>query len=166
MSEFDDLPDNAVDFFRAHIQLYLTDPARAHLWDSTPVGGPGVVETLLITTNGRRSGKLRHAPLLYVKNGSTFLVIASRGGTEVNPSWYFNLLEQISIVKSELVRRHTRARARVLDGDERDQPGKITRMRPVYSKYQARTTRMIPVVELTTYGEPIEPKDGLGAGTV
>jgi len=160
MSEFDDLPDNAVDFFRAHIKLYLTDPARAHLWDSTPVGGPGLVETLLITTTGRRSGKPRHAPLLYIESGSSFLVMASRGGTEVNPSWYFNLLNNPDCEIRIGIRR-TKARARILDGGERDQAwNRITRLRPVYSKYQARTTRTIPVVELTPYGAPIEHKDG------
>lgn len=155
MSQFEDLPDNAVDFFRAHVKLYLTDPARAHLWDATPVGGPGVVETLLLTTIGRKTGKTRHAPVLYVADGDSYLIMASRGGTEINPAWFANLASDPEC-EIRVGIFHTRAIAHVLDGDERERAwDKVTAIRPVYLKYQSRTTRRIPVIRLTPHGQPL-----------
>ena len=37
-----------------HIKLYDTDPEKAHMWDSTPLGGPGLLPTLLLTSKGRK----------------------------------------------------------------------------------------------------------------
>ena len=31
-----------------HIELYRTDPEKARLWDSSPLGGPGILPTLLL----------------------------------------------------------------------------------------------------------------------
>jgi deazaflavin-dependent oxidoreductase (nitroreductase family) len=148
MSEFDDLPENAVDVFRSHIRLYLTNPEKAHIWDSTAVGGPGVVETLLLTTIGRRTGKQRHAPLLYVAHENGYLVMGSRGGTEVDPWWYLNLRDEPEC-EIRVGSLYTKARARVLEGEERAHAWKkITALRPVYLKYAGRTTRTIPVIFL------------------
>ena len=155
MIEFEDLPDNVADFFRAHVKLYLTDPARAHLWDATPIGWPGQLPTLLLTTRGRKTGKQRHAPVVYTENSGIYLVAGSRGGTSVDPAWYGNLLDDpdCEIRVSTL---HVRARARILEGEERDRAWKtITDAQPLFLKYQARTTRKIPVMELRPVGERI-----------
>src|SRR6516225_5077279 len=48
-----------------HVELYLSDPERAHLWDSTIAGGPGPLPTLLLIARGAKSRKLRPLPLLY-----------------------------------------------------------------------------------------------------
>jgi len=80
MPQFEDLPTNIVDIIKAHVQLYLEDSEQAHMWDSTPVGIPGPVTTLLLTTTGRKTGKPRHVPLLYVDNGGSNLIIGSKGG--------------------------------------------------------------------------------------
>jgi hypothetical protein len=44
---------------------YLSDPEKAHLWDSTIGGGPGPLPTLLLIARGAKSGKLRPLPLPY-----------------------------------------------------------------------------------------------------
>ena len=50
------VPDYLPEFLRDHIRRYLvTDGADGHLWDSTVVGGPGPVPTLLLTTRGRKT---------------------------------------------------------------------------------------------------------------
>jgi hypothetical protein len=65
------------DWIAEHVRLYLEDPEKAHMWDFTPVGGPGLLPTLLLTTTGRKSGKLRHLPLIYehTKAGYDFVGI-------------------------------------------------------------------------------------------
>ena len=48
MANFSEIP-----WIAEHIELYRTDPEKAHMWDSTPLGGPGLLPTLLLTKTGR-----------------------------------------------------------------------------------------------------------------
>jgi proline iminopeptidase len=87
-------------------------------------------------------------PLLYVDNDGTYIVIGSKGGNVEDPIWYMNLQESpdCEIRVSTL---HTKARARTLEGDEREAAWKkVTDRHAVYKKYQLRTERQIPVVLL------------------
>ncbi|AOS63882.1 deazaflavin-dependent oxidoreductase, nitroreductase family [Actinoalloteichus hymeniacidonis] len=47
--------------------------------------------TLLLTTQGRRSGKSRTSALVYGTDGADYLVVASNWGTERLPGWLHNL---------------------------------------------------------------------------
>jgi len=148
---FEDIPKDINAIIKAHIKQYMTDPEAAHLWDARPVGLPGVVTTLLLTTIGRKSGEARHVPLLYVDDGDGFLIMGSKGGNVDHPVWYLNLQAnpECEIRVSSL---HTRARARVLGGQERATAwARVADRHPTYAKYQDRTDREIPVVRL----EPI-----------
>src|SRR5262245_57169326 len=46
---------------------------------------------LLLHHTGARSGTERINPVAYTKDGSRYVVIASKGGAPTNPSWYHNL---------------------------------------------------------------------------
>ena len=152
MNDFSDIPDDINAHISAHIKQYLQDPERAHLWDSSVLGVPGPVTTLLLTTRGRRSGKIRHAPLLYVDNDGSYLIVGSKGGLPTHPLWYLNL-EADPVCEIRVGRLHTRARARTLTGEERERLWqKVTARHPVFEKYQARAPRRIPLILL----EPIE----------
>ncbi len=66
------MPDfSQIPWIAEHIKLYETDPEKARLWDSGPLGGPGVLPTLLLTTTGRKSGDLRSLPLIYGEVGGS-----------------------------------------------------------------------------------------------
>ena len=52
-------------------------------------GGTGGLA--LLTTTGAKSGKQRHTPLGYARDGEAIVIIASNAAHERNPSWYFNL---------------------------------------------------------------------------
>ena len=86
MANFSEIP-----WIAEHIRLYRTDPEKAQLWDSRPVGGPGVLPTLLLTTRGRKSGEPRALPLIYGSAGTSYVVIASKGGMPEHPLWFRNL---------------------------------------------------------------------------
>src|SRR5437868_5418594 len=74
---------------------------------------------LLLTTTGRKSGKARTMPLLYVEDGDRFAVIASAGGQQEQPAWYLNLRENPE-VEVEVGRERRKLRARVAEGEERE----------------------------------------------
>lgn len=104
---------------------------------------------LLLTTVGRKSGQPRTAPLLYLKQGSDYVVVASKGGMSHHPLWYRNL-EANPDVEIQIGRQKIEARARRASGDEkRALWPKLVAMYPDYDLYQARTERDIPVVILS-----------------
>ncbi len=151
MPRFSDVPAHIDRLIADHVKLYLEHPERAHLWDSSPVGVPGPVATLLLTTKGRKTGKERHAPLLYLEREGAYVVIGSKGGNPDDPIWYLNLQSDAEC-DIRVGAYHTRARARTLESEEREAVWKeVVRKHPVYVKYQKRTGRQIPVILL----EPI-----------
>ena len=56
--------------------------------------GPPVVPLLQITTVGRRSGKPRSTPLVYLQHGDDLVVVGSNWGQARHPDWSTNLLAQ------------------------------------------------------------------------
>ena len=72
------VPDSLPKWMADHMESYIaTDGADGHMWDSAPVGGPGPIPTLLLTTIGRRSGKALALPLIYGEANGAYVVIAS-----------------------------------------------------------------------------------------
>lgn len=144
MANFAEIP-----WIAEHIELYQTDPEKARLWDSTPLGGPGVLPTLLLTTTGRKSGKPRPLPLIYGEAGNAYVVIASKGGLPTHPTWFRNL-EANPRCELMVGAKKVSARARVAEGEERERLWKqMVAIYPPYAEYQTRAKpRVIPVVVL------------------
>lgn len=132
-----------------HRARYLVDGEAAHIWDSTEVGGPGPVPTLLLTTVGRRSGNVSTMPLIYGRVADDYVVIASKGGADRHPGWYHNLRAQATVTV-QVANRVFDAEAFVLTGEQRTAAwDEMRTIYPPYDDYQARTAREIPVVALT-----------------
>jgi deazaflavin-dependent oxidoreductase (nitroreductase family) len=144
MANFSEVP-----WIAAHIELYRTDPEKAHMWDSSPLGGPGLLPTLLLTTTGRKSGEKRSLPLIYGEHGDAHVVIASKGGMPNHPIWFLNL-EADPDCELMVGPRRIHARARVATGEERERLWqKMAAIYPPYDKYQETAgARTIPVVVL------------------
>ncbi len=144
MANFSEIP-----WIAEHIELYRSDPEKAHMWDSTPLGGPGVLPTLLLTTTGRKSGEPRALPLIYSEAGDSYVIIASKGGMPTHPIWYLNL-EANPECELMVGPRALRARARVAEGEERARIWKqMAKIYPPYDDYQKTAgERTIPVVVL------------------
>jgi deazaflavin-dependent oxidoreductase (nitroreductase family) len=144
MADFSQIP-----WIAEHIELYRTDPEKARMWDSSHLGGPGPIPTLLLTTRGRKSGELRALPLIYGESGDAYVVIASKGGLPNHPIWFLNL-EADPGCELMVGAKKLSARARVADGEERERLWKqMAEIYPPYDEYQQRATpRTIPVVVL------------------
>jgi deazaflavin-dependent oxidoreductase (nitroreductase family) len=135
-----------------HTQLYLRDPEKGHLWDSSAVGGPGVLPTLLLYTKGRKSGQIRPLPLIYGKSGDKHIIIASKGGAPDHPGWYQNLVKEPHCEIQVASKRH-KVVARTASGAEREAMWQqLAVIYPPYNDYQAATKRQIPVVVLEAVG--------------
>lgn len=130
------------------------DPLSIYQWLYEKTDGRftwlGGLPVLLLRTIGRKTGQERTAALVYLKDGSDMVVVASNGGSDKPPSWLFNIQKNPQ-VGVQIGRRRTRMRAHVADNQER------TRLWPLVNKnnsnrydgYQAKTKRQIPLVVLS-----------------
>lgn len=148
MSE-NNLPSALPGWIKAHIDLYLQDPEKGHMWDSGVAGGPGPLPTLLLTSTGRSSGEPRLLPLIYKKVGDNYVIIASKGGAPTHPAWYLNLVANPGCAL-QVGPDKMQATARTAEGEERaDLWGQLAEVYPPYNDYKAAAgDREIPVVVL------------------
>jgi deazaflavin-dependent oxidoreductase (nitroreductase family) len=104
---------------------------------------------LLLTTHGRKSGKMHTHPVVYIRDGEDYLVSASAGGMPFNPAWYYNLKDDPN-VKIQIGSQPMTAHAVVANGDERSRLyDKFKAASPNFEKYEKSTSRLIPVIRLT-----------------
>jgi deazaflavin-dependent oxidoreductase (nitroreductase family) len=103
---------------------------------------------LLLRTTGRKTGRPRTAALLYHRDGSNYVVVGSKGGSDVAPAWLRNL-EALPEVDVQVGVRRFAAEARVASAEERRRLWpEMTRLWPQYERYQSQTERVIPLVIL------------------
>ncbi len=125
-------------FSRLHVDLYRALGGR----------GPGNRNTLLLVTNGRKTGREVTTPLLYVEDKEKLYVVASFGGSDTPPRWYLNLTANPEVAV-EVRGRTGRYRARSLTVEEAAPVWpKLLELFPPYAGYQKKTRRLIPIVEL------------------
>ena len=107
-------------------------------------------DMLLLETTGRVSGSKRRTPLLYLKGKKTsFLCVASFGGSHSHPDWFLNIRNN-SKAKILIESSWTTVNANVLEGQDREKAwNKLTEYYPSFNKYQNKTERIIPVVQFT-----------------
>jgi deazaflavin-dependent oxidoreductase (nitroreductase family) len=110
-------------------------------------GGMPVLE---LTTIGRKSGEARTSMLTSpVQQGEAIVVVASRGGDDLNPAWFLNLQTNPEVQVVWKGAPVCAMRARVAEGTEREELwSRIVADEPHYGGYQKKTQRQIPVVLL------------------
>ena len=135
MKPQDEVHDSPTGWVARHIRRYVeTDGRKGHRWSG--------VNTLLLTTRGRTSGKLRRTALIYDRDGNRHLVVASNGGAREHPSWYLNLAANPEVgvqVGAETCTAHARTagaeeKPGALGSDDDD----LARVRPVSGQDRAR----------------------------
>lgn len=117
--------------------------------EGTELNGMPVV---VLTSVGRKSGKLRKSPLMRVENEGKYAAVASLGGAPKNPVWYYNVVANphVELRDGQVV---TDMIAREITGDEKAEWWeRAVAAFPPYADYQKKTDRAIPVFVL----EPAE----------
>jgi deazaflavin-dependent oxidoreductase (nitroreductase family) len=113
---------------------------------------------VILHTVGAKSGDPRTNIMMYQADGERYLVFASAAGADKNPAWYWNLKAHPDTrieVGDEVVDVH----ATELEGQERDAKYALQAERyPGFADYEAKTSRVIPVVALTPTG-PAQPRE-------
>ena len=133
--------DSPTGWVAQHIRGYVeSDGEKGHHWRG--------VQTLLLTTRGRKSGKLRRTALIYGQDGDRYIVVASKGGAQEHPEWYLNLVANPEVRLQVGADKFT-ALARTATAEEKPALWHLmTSIWPDYDSYQGRTKREIPVIVL------------------
>jgi deazaflavin-dependent oxidoreductase (nitroreductase family) len=129
-------------FGAEHVKVYReTNGERGYIWRRD-------THILLLTTTGHKSGEERTTPLIHVKDGDNYVIVASKGGTPENPAWYDNLQADPDAT-IQVLGETIEVRARTAEGDERERLWEqAAEAWPDYDDYQSKTDRQIPVVVL------------------
>jgi deazaflavin-dependent oxidoreductase (nitroreductase family) len=105
-------------------------------------------KVLLLTTTGRRSGKERTSPLGYFEHDGGYVIIASNGGSDHHPGWFYNLKSNPR-AGLQVLNKVFEANAEISAPEMRDQLWKqLIEIYPLYTRYEKRTSRLIPMVIL------------------
>ena len=102
-----------------------------------------------LTTTGRKTGQPRTVLLTSpVQEGSTYVVVASRGGDDQHPAWYLNLRDNPDVEVTTRGKKRS-MRAHIADAEERARLWPlVTADHKNYAGYQKKTDREIPLVLL------------------
>ena len=127
---------------------------RIHVWlwrltRGRFVDGISAAPFLLLITKGRKTGRLRTTPVLYLEDGSDLIVVASFGGNDMHPAWYLNLKqypEAEVVIRGE--RRRVNAREITIQEKKLIWP-RLVNLYPQFDAYQQRTRREIPLMRLS-----------------
>jgi deazaflavin-dependent oxidoreductase (nitroreductase family) len=136
-----EIVDSPTGWVAKHIKSYVeSDGAVGHSFHG--------YEALLLTTRGRRSGKLRRTALYYGKDGDRLVLVASNGGAQEHPQWYRNLAADPEVTV-QVGPEVFGATARTAGGAEREALWEMmVGVFPRYAQYRQNTDREIPVVVL------------------
>ena len=135
------------------VRLALRLGSGAHTGVYRATGGKlfgrmGKSPIMLLNTVGRKTGRKRTSPLLYVMDGEDFVIIASKGGAPTHPAWYLNLKANPDATV-EVGDREVRVVAEVAAPEDKARLWqKMVEMYPTYDDYQRKTEREIPLLVL------------------
>lgn len=111
----------------------------------------GNMPVLELVTRGRKSGEPRAVMLTSpLQEGDDIVIVASRGGDDVHPAWYLNIVADSNVQVRYKGGPLRDMRARVADSAERARMWPlVTAIYTNYASYQSKTDREIPLVVLS-----------------
>jgi deazaflavin-dependent oxidoreductase (nitroreductase family) len=129
------------DWVRAQVELYESSNGTK----GTTLRDTGL-PVIIVTHTGHKTGAIRKTPLMRVKDGNRYVLVASQGGAPKDPEWVHNLradpnvtLRDLSVVTPMRVRE-------VSDPAERARLWALAvAAYSPYAEYQAKTSRVIPL---------------------
>jgi deazaflavin-dependent oxidoreductase (nitroreductase family) len=112
-------------------------------------GGFAGAPMLLLHATGAKSGQERVHPLVFLRDGDSYVVFGSKGGAPTHPVWYRNLVANPN-ASIEVGTEHMPVVARVAKGDERERIwAEQKRLMPGFAEYEKTAgDREIPVIVL------------------
>jgi deazaflavin-dependent oxidoreductase (nitroreductase family) len=131
-----------------NVALYKLTRGRVGGTWRVGAGWKDPVPICLLEHRGRRTGKRRTTPLVYLRDGDRVVVVASQAGRPQHPLWFRNL-EADPDVSVQIKGDRRPMRARTAASTERAELwARLVALYSDYDSYQSWTEREIPVVIL------------------
>ena len=112
-------------------------------------GSMGKFKVLILTTKGRKSGKILSNPVGYFERDGKYIIVASNGGADKNPSWYYNIKSNPNDVTIQVNEKIMRVTPEIVLGEQRKPVYEwIASIAPNFGDYEKKTAREIPLVFL------------------
>ena len=129
------------DWVREQVELYESSGGTK----GTTLRDTGL-PVIIVTHNGNKTGAIRKTPLMRVRAGSGYVLVASQGGAPKDPEWVHNLRDDPNVeLRDETVVTPMRVRE-VTDAAERARLWALAVAAfPPYADYQKKTARVNPV---------------------
>ncbi|MGV9679812.1 nitroreductase/quinone reductase family protein [Nocardia sp. NPDC003482] len=129
-------------FSRTHARVFRWSRGRiAPRWGGTPI--------LVLETRGRKTGKTRLAPVIYLRDGSDLVVFAAAAGSDKAPAWWRNLQAEPHATVTLRGDGRVRVRARRAEPAERERLWpRFVAGHPAAELFATYTSRDIPMVIL------------------
>ena len=101
---------------------------------------------IIVTHTGNRTGSIRKTPLMRVKDGDSYVLVASKGGAPKNPEWVYNLRTDPEVEIRDATEVQAMRVREVEDAEERARVWALAvEAFPPYEEYRNKTSRTIPV---------------------
>ncbi|MET0475405.1 MAG: nitroreductase family deazaflavin-dependent oxidoreductase [Mycobacterium sp.] len=113
---------------------------------------------LLLHTTGAKSGEPRLSPLTYLPVDGKIFIVGSYAGAPENPAWVHNLRADPKAHIEIGVQSYDVTVRELPDAEREAVYPAIVEIAPALAEYQANTTRVIPLFELTR----AQPQSGAG----
>jgi len=131
-------------FMGLHVALYRLTGGRMG-------GSMGGMRVLILTTVGRKTGKTHVNPVAYFERDGGYLIVASNGGKDSHPGWYFNLKANPDITV-QVMDKQLPVHAEIVSGEKRAEFWKyVVQSAPNFGDYEKNTKREIPLVFLSQF---------------
>jgi len=133
-------------FMKFSTQLFLSFHVFIYrLTNGKIMGAFGANSILLLDMVGRKSGKKRTTPVMYIRDGDNYVITASAGGADTNPAWYFNLKSNPATT-IQVLDQKINIIAQEASPDKRKKLWtQLTSLSPQFKQYEKKTKRIIPM---------------------
>ncbi|MFI6507093.1 nitroreductase family deazaflavin-dependent oxidoreductase [Streptosporangium sp. NPDC050855] len=132
----EEIVDSPNEWVAQHIRRFVETGGQAR---------PGMND-LLLTTRGRKSGRLRRTALVYARDGDRYVLVASNAGADRHPAWYLNLVADPAATV-QIGTETFAVTARIATPEEKPRLWRLmVATMPSYERYRETTDRDIPVV--------------------
>lgn len=142
-----EIPEKWVPLTRKLMKAYT----RFNVWVFKKTKGrllknfPGGYPICVVGMKGRKSGQRREVALIHLPYEENLLLVASQGGMNQHPTWYYNIVAnpEIDVMVAGETKHYTARQ--VSDDEKRELWPHLLSLYPDFDEYQARTDRNIPV---------------------
>jgi deazaflavin-dependent oxidoreductase (nitroreductase family) len=106
-------------------------------------------KVLILTTKGRKSGKIFSNPVGYFERDGGYIIVASNSGGASHPSWYHNIKGNPDDVMIQVKDKKMKVKPEIILGEPRKSLYDwIVSIAPNFGDYEKQTAREIPLVLL------------------